>query len=257
MENSGVGQRLVELRGEKSQDAFAAELGISKSSLRRYESEERPPDSAMLIRLAQRGFNVHWLMTGDGPKRISSERISAHADQIASMVNGDHVAEIRQERRYQDIADRLRRGAIQAEKALEADLYMVRHLGIEAGAGSGRYVVGDNEFGALAYRTDLLREMGVNPANAGLVTVRGKSMMNLLHDGDTVLIDRGDREIRSGRCYVFRLGDELVVKYLQRLPDGTVQAISENSEVFKPFVIQLDQDMEVIGRVRSHNHRWD
>ena len=180
-------------------------------------------------------MSVRWLTTGEGDPFDSPES----------------------EKRFQEVAARLRSGAYHAQKALEADLVMVRHLGIEAGAGPGRFVVADAEYGALAYRRDLLREMGVNPEVAGLATVRGHSMNNLLHDGDTVLIDRSDVNIRSGRCYVFRLGDELLVKYLQRLPGGLVEAISENADVFKPFTITPDQDMELIGRVRSHNHRWD
>lgn len=41
------------------------------------------------------------------------------------------------------------------------------------------------------------------------------------------------------------------------MPDGSLQAISENGEVFPPFVITGTDDVEILGRVRNHSHQWD
>ncbi|MCH8504093.1 MAG: helix-turn-helix domain-containing protein [Ectothiorhodospiraceae bacterium] len=46
-----LGQRIRELRGRRSRDIFAAELGIHKNTLARYETGQRMPDAALIRRL--------------------------------------------------------------------------------------------------------------------------------------------------------------------------------------------------------------
>lgn len=65
MDDLGIGQRIVQLRGDMSQTAFAELLGVSRSSLLRYEKGERQPDADLLARLCDRlGADGHWLLTG-------------------------------------------------------------------------------------------------------------------------------------------------------------------------------------------------
>lgn len=81
-----------------------------------------------------------------------------------------------------------------------------------------------------------------------------------LRDGDAVLIDSGDRKLESGLTYVLRIGTDLVVKYITRLPDGDFEASSENP-AFRPFKVPVNSiesgEVEVIGRVRSSSRDWD
>lgn len=48
----GYGTRLKELRGSKSQESVANDLGISVSALGMYETEQRVPRDEIKIRLA-------------------------------------------------------------------------------------------------------------------------------------------------------------------------------------------------------------
>jgi len=48
-----IGNRIRELRGDKSQDELAKGLGISKSALAMYERGERVPRDEIKIRIAQ------------------------------------------------------------------------------------------------------------------------------------------------------------------------------------------------------------
>lgn len=65
MKESGIGRRIQHVRGEMSQTAFAELLGISRSSLLRYEKDERLPDADFLALLCERlGADGHWLLTG-------------------------------------------------------------------------------------------------------------------------------------------------------------------------------------------------
>ncbi|MCM1225698.1 MAG: helix-turn-helix domain-containing protein [Lachnospiraceae bacterium] len=53
MDNVLIGKRLVELRGEKTQDEVAKAVGISTSALSMYECGERIPRDAIKISLAR------------------------------------------------------------------------------------------------------------------------------------------------------------------------------------------------------------
>ena len=53
MDSSVIGKRLVELRGEKTQDEVTKAVGISTSALSMYECGERIPRDTIKISLAQ------------------------------------------------------------------------------------------------------------------------------------------------------------------------------------------------------------
>lgn len=98
-----------------------------------------------------------------------------------------------------------------------------------------------------SFRRDWLKELG--PVDRlVLVQVSGDSMIPTLADGDLVMVHTGRRDVRTGRLFVLRLGDELVVKRLQSLPGGAVSVISDNREVYPPFQAQVSE-IKVIGEV--------
>lgn len=64
---STLGERIRMIRRGESRESFSARLGISHSSLKRYESGEREPDAAFLDALiADQKISKHWLLTGEG-----------------------------------------------------------------------------------------------------------------------------------------------------------------------------------------------
>jgi phage repressor protein C with HTH and peptisase S24 domain len=238
--------------GERSNRDVAREADVSEGTLRSYlRGETAPPIDRALRLAAVLGVSQSWLVLGLGAKYATDDPRTAEllrdlaGDQASAAAR---AAPARARAAIVNAVDRL---------AQEAGIVMVRHLGIEAGAGRGRYHVNDDVHGELAFREDWLRKKGINPRNAGIATVRGESMEPKLHDGDFVLVDRGDREVRSGRCYVLRQGDEIIVKYITRLPNGRLQATSENAAAFPPFLIELGVNVEIIGRVRADTHEWD
>ena len=53
LNRNAIGQRLITLRGDRTQDEVAKALGISKSALCMYESGERIPRDAIKVRIAR------------------------------------------------------------------------------------------------------------------------------------------------------------------------------------------------------------
>ena len=63
----GIGQRIRIVRGDKSQFIFAAELGIHRNTLLRYEDELSHPDSDIISKICKTyDINSSWLLFGTG-----------------------------------------------------------------------------------------------------------------------------------------------------------------------------------------------
>lgn len=247
-----IGDRIAEIRDGETEASFASKHGVHKNTLRRYEANDRDPDKDFLLSLTRTGYNANWILTGKGPKWLPPDLVDPQDLMVRDVLGDDPAAA------QARLAKSARPQVVEppAVYGPETNLVMVPHLGIEAGAGAGRYQVSE-ELGEFAFRLDWLRKRGISPRNAGVATVRGPSMEDKLFDGDLVLLDRGDRDPRSGMCYVIRQGDEIIVKYLSRLPDGSIQATSENSGSFPPFIIEVGVNIEIIGRVKADMHEWE
>jgi transcriptional regulator with XRE-family HTH domain len=82
------------------------------------------------------------------------------------------------------------------------------------------------------------------------VKVRGDSMHPTVDDGDIVYINRDDTTPKNG-IFVIRIGDEVLIKRLSKLPNKSIRVSSDN-EVYPPFEIDLNGenlDFEIIGKV--------
>jgi len=58
VDNKAIGKRLTELRGDKSREEVAKDVGISLSALAMYERGERCPRDEIKVKLAEY-FNVN------------------------------------------------------------------------------------------------------------------------------------------------------------------------------------------------------
>jgi phage repressor protein C with HTH and peptisase S24 domain len=70
--SKGIGQRIEQVRGQLTQNAFAKSIGISKSTLIRYEREDRLPDAETIARVCETyKADFTWLITGKGEPFVS------------------------------------------------------------------------------------------------------------------------------------------------------------------------------------------
>lgn len=65
----GIARRIKEIRGERSQRAFARDLGVSQQNISHYERGTTPhPNFLMTVALAE-DVSLDWLLLGEGTMR--------------------------------------------------------------------------------------------------------------------------------------------------------------------------------------------
>lgn len=123
---------------------------------------------------------------------------------------------------------------------------------VAAVAGAGATLeTSDEVLGYYAFRADWMGAEHVSERQSVLMDVRGDSMEPLLKNGDTLLIDQSDTDIKDGRIYVVTLGDELRVKRIQKTMRGYILR-SENS-----YYADITIEGEDLTAFRVHGRvRW-
>ncbi len=129
------------------------------------------------------------------------------------------------------------------------DYDLIPKVSAKAGAGASLETSDETE-GLYAFRKDFMGLQHISVANSIMMDVVGDSMEPLLSEGDTLLIDKSDTEIRDGKIYVVTLGDELRVKRIHKSLNGLILR-SDNRRY--PDIDVEGPDLEtfvVHGRVR-------
>lgn len=144
-----------------------------------------------------------------------------------------------------------------ASRIKDDEYVVVARFDVEASAGPGFFNGAEEQLPGLSFSRRWLAKRGLNPTQLGVVNVSGDSMVGRLNDGDQVLINTAETQPRSGRAYVLRQGEELLVKYCQLMADGILRVSSENPH-YPPYDIDLkrDEGVSILGRVVASTHEW-
>lgn len=86
-----------------------------------------------------------------------------------------------------------------------------------------------------------------DPKNLFLVTCYGDSMEPTFKEGDTVIIDVSEQQIKGDALYVIKMGPGIYLKRIQELLDQKCLIISDNTR-YHNFEAPLDE-IEVLGKV--------
>ncbi len=136
------------------------------------------------------------------------------------------------------------------KEALSSDSYAYVPLyDARCSAGSGAWNERSRILVHLSFTRYGLRKKGLTPSNLACLRVDGDSMLGLLDDGDTVMIDQSRNTLEGEGVYVVMLDDHLYAKRLQRQFDGSVLIISHNKE-YQPMTVPRDRlgELQIIGR---------
>lgn len=138
------------------------------------------------------------------------------------------------------------------------DFATVKRVAAEASAGPGAANGEVEVVGSLAFRRDWLRERGVKPERALLVTVTGDSMAPRIEKGDLVLLDLDRTQVANGEPHVFvDIDGDTRLKRLHRLGRNTLAIMSDNPAYPPELRHGVDAErVKVLGRVVWSGHNW-
>jgi len=220
LEFSEVLLRAKECFGCEKDSELAAVLGMSPQTLGNRKKSQSLPYEEIVDKAFEKGIDLQYILTGK-----------------------------------QNVYKPVKEKSTDYQNPIYAE---IPHFNISAAAGNGVIVETEEQLQPLSFRRDWLVKRRLSPANLVIVDVHGDSMEPYLKDDDLVLVDRSQIGINSGKTYVLRMGDHLLVKNLQLLPHGLVQVASFNAG-FPPYQVDLADeslDMTVIGRVVASMHEW-
>lgn len=220
--DSELGTRITAVADLFDNRKYAADAaGVSTDQLARYMRGENTPPVTVADKLAAaKGVSLKWLARGEG-----------------EMYDGTYAAQER------------------AAYVPDSDYAFVPLYDVNASAGQGAFVDGEQSKDALAFKRDWLRRNVAGKIDdLALINVRGDSMDPTLRDGDVVMVNKAETEVTDG-IYVFLLDGWLMVKRLQRRvgEGGTELWVISEHPSYEPFQLppldDFNEPTKIIGRV--------
>lgn len=213
-----LGKRIRELRGAMSRNDMADLMRVHVNTLGKFERGDSMPDAFQIMRMCEVGKRpIDWLITGH---------------------HEDHAAE-----------------PVHSTKAVEHGKYVyVPQFDIHASAGNGAFNDVEKVVSMRPFAVNYIRNtLQILHDDIALLTIAGSSSEPVLRSGDTIMVDRRDREVRAEGLHLLLVDDALLVKQVQRLP-GRVLRVSSSNESYPPFEIKLEEEsqanVDIVGRVR-------
>ena len=135
---------------------------------------------------------------------------------------------------------------------LGGDYVLLPLYSVQGSAGDGGLNGPEEVEDLLAFKREwITRELRASPEALSLIYVQGESMVPTLNPGDVILVERNNVHSVSDGIFVIRMGEALLVKRLQFLPDAALNVTSDNP-AYAPFKVSLKEpaeDFGIIGRV--------
>ena len=187
-----IGTRIAEARRHAGmkQVELAAALGdgVSQSMVSMIETGENQPSWARATEAAQAlHVSLDWLAgLTDDPTPADERR--PNSAPVRDLTNGD------------------------GPPAADGPYRSVPVRELAAAAGGGAVDLDETIRGWIYFRREWLDRQAIDPTQVDLIQVRGESMEPTLPDGCSILMDRRRRAARSGRIYVVRTDEGIVVK---------------------------------------------
>lgn len=229
-------QRLLQAIGGEKPHAWGKRMGIEKATLDGIINHGSTPTTKTLLKIAWHSdISLNWLLTGQPPERLQSPSASQSLHEMRSLLLTPN-----------------RVGDEGEGYLVNKDAYvLVPRYDVAASAGPGFAIQSEQVVDHLAFKSEWVRRaMGLDPHRLALISTKGDSMEPSLKEGDLLLLDLREQQVRNDAIYVLRLDDFLIAKRLQRGFDGTITIKSDNTAYEKQVVPkEMTEQLDIIGRV--------
>ncbi len=239
-----LGTRLAQVvKFYQSRKSAADAAEISVDQLLAYERGKNEPKFSVLARLAAPvGVSLDWLATGRVPVHTVERLAQFEAD-----AGGDTDAK----------SDKASESRIKSADQLDGRFVLVPRYDIHASAGAGAMVHSEQVVDYIAFKRDWVsRTLRVAADALALIEVVGDSMETTIGDGDLLLVNTSVPHVRDNAIYVLSIGDDLIVKRIQRHLDGSLTVKSDNKR-YEPEEVpaSLASTLRIVGQVVWHGRK--
>lgn len=138
------------------------------------------------------------------------------------------------------------------------DVVMIPRYSVRASAGNGANVLNEEPIGYMAFMREWIDRHELDATALFVIGITGDSMEGKLYANDSILVNRKIHDISGGSVYVFRQDNDLLIKYLQRMP-GDVLRVSSENQAYPSYDIDMNihaDSVEIIGQVAVSMHSW-
>lgn len=125
---------------------------------------------------------------------------------------------------------------------------------VQAAAGGGAVVHSEQVVDHLAFKRDwIVHRLRRNPTALILIEAIGDSMETTISDGDLLLVDTSEGQLRDNAIYALSMDGALLVKRLQRRMSGAVVVKSDNDR-YEPEELTASEAeaLRIVGQVVWH-----
>lgn len=215
--------RLKELIGDDSIRSFGELIEASEGGIRKWLNNISKPSFDKVVRISREcNVSLEWLATGEGDKNHGKQEPTG--TEITSTI--------------------INCGDFKEEYALIPGYH------VRVSTGYGALNSDDRVNQHLAFRRKWLQSRQLHEKDLAVVFATGDSMEPTIHNGNTILVDISDLQLKDSSIYVLRFGEELYAKRLQKRYDGSIELLSDNKE-YKDQIVRADEldQLAIIGKV--------
>lgn len=205
---------------------LAEKTGIPLRTLDNYlggRSELKLPNAAAICDAA--GVSLKWLASGRG-----------------AVLDPELVPSVLYDEEYEKYVDQATRRFLAERVKPFEDFELIPRYDVHAATGHGVEAAEEHVKHSLAFRRDWLEEHGIDPKWTAVVTARGDSQTGLIDDKSICLVDLRFVRYCGEGVYVIRSDNDLMIKIVDRAPDGTLHIRSRNTEYGSYAVPPKQQD---------------
>lgn len=132
-----------------------------------------------------------------------------------------------------------------------AEFRLIPRLPVQPSSGFGSLIAEESPMEMLAFRSDWLRKVGINPDFAHVLTNRGDSNEPTIRDGDVLLVDTSIDRVIDNAFYIVIYQGNALLKRVQMLRDGTIVLSSDNKQVYRDEIVPASEvpDLRIAARL--------